>query len=547
VLKPTIFNFKYQISRPYADSSSANIPNNFVHPKLIRSEELVQLARDLVIKEDWHNVYSLLETALEMQEKYMGDMKGETATTAYFLLGVTYFRLQKFDLSEENFRTAIDLLKPKTDKESLSELSLVYFNFSQLLHVMKKADEAASAMEDSIRLSSGVSDTIYTAQLTNLSIYLASAGKLEEAREKSEKALDLAIKELGKDNKYTRSCFANYYLILSKLEDSNAITKLKEKWESCDKISPSDVKGVSAQEFNNIVEELTYSVKKMQPRFIPHGPVKGPTLYKEELLQFVNLWKDKGYPVDESIYGTLDQEIDAIKQGEKTRARLESALTKQRNEYAQKQLEIIEKQIESDLQTTRDRNKKRDIRIFQEETQFTDKLLETTEVPRFIVDRVKPKDHFKERGSRFDNATTLEEIEAALPPDRDSEDQNLLDLLESGGREGSKGGIGDQDIWIHRPAEMDDEEWRNYVEQERGLEVKKVKVDENGVEKKVEFDFFEHDDSDYDYDYEQDAEYNRENDTKEVEFERKDTTPKPGEDFEDETSLDEPPEIRTQK
>jgi hypothetical protein len=50
-------------------------------------------------------------------------------------------------------------------------------------------------------------------------------------------------------------------IILTKLGDANGLESLKKKWETCDKINSSDVKGVSTEEFNNIVEELTYSVK----------------------------------------------------------------------------------------------------------------------------------------------------------------------------------------------------------------------------------------------------------------------------------------------
>jgi hypothetical protein len=42
----------------------------------------------------------MLETALEMQEKYGGDLKGPVASSLYYLLGVTYMRIQKYQLSE---------------------------------------------------------------------------------------------------------------------------------------------------------------------------------------------------------------------------------------------------------------------------------------------------------------------------------------------------------------------------------------------------------------------------------------------------------------
>lgn len=257
----------------------------------------------------------------------------------------------------------------------------------------------------------------------------------------------------------------------------------------------------------------------------------------------MNLWKEKGNPIDESVYSPLEQEVDAIKAGEKIRARLDNALNKQREEYAQKQLNALEQQIEQDLQTTRDRNKKRDIRIFQEETQFTDKLLAETDVPRFLVDRVKPRDHFKERLPVVnDDDDDVDDIYSAIQPDRDGEDQHLLDLLERGGEEGARGGVADQDQYIHKPDEMSEQEWRNYVEQERGLE--KEEEDAEGKKKKQQrFDFFEDDDFDYEDEYEQDALYKVE-EADEVEEERKNTNnpTKGDEDYEDSTSDDSSPE-----
>jgi hypothetical protein len=42
----------------------------------------------------------MLETALEMQEKFGGDMNGPVAAYGFYLLGVSYFRLKKYPLSE---------------------------------------------------------------------------------------------------------------------------------------------------------------------------------------------------------------------------------------------------------------------------------------------------------------------------------------------------------------------------------------------------------------------------------------------------------------
>jgi hypothetical protein len=105
---------------------------------------------------------------------------------------------------------------------------------------------------------------------------LALASRLDEARAISEEALNLAIRDLGRENKYTRyavsvsvevanslnrSCFSNLNIILTKIGDTKGIELLKEKWNTCDQISDNDVKGISSEEFKDIVEELTYSVK----------------------------------------------------------------------------------------------------------------------------------------------------------------------------------------------------------------------------------------------------------------------------------------------
>lgn len=58
-----------------------------------------------------------------------------------------------------------------------------------------------------------------------------------------------------------RSCFSNLNILLTKIGDTKGIELLKERWETCDQIGDNDVKGISSEEFKDIVEELTYSVK----------------------------------------------------------------------------------------------------------------------------------------------------------------------------------------------------------------------------------------------------------------------------------------------
>jgi hypothetical protein len=43
--------------------------------------------------------------------------------------------------------------------------------------------------------------------------------------------------------------------------------------------------------------------------------VKGETIFKEEVKQFLDLWKERGNSLDETIYEPLMQEFTAIKQG----------------------------------------------------------------------------------------------------------------------------------------------------------------------------------------------------------------------------------------
>jgi hypothetical protein len=44
--------------------------------------------------------------------------------------------------------------------------------------------------------------------------------------------------------------------------------------------------------------------------------VKGETIFKEEIKQFLDLWEKRGNSLDETLYEPLVQEFDAIKQGE---------------------------------------------------------------------------------------------------------------------------------------------------------------------------------------------------------------------------------------
>lgn len=471
-------------NRSYSTEAAVDSNAKFKHPKLQRSEELVQEAQELIVKGDWVSVFSMLETALEIQSVYQGDLKGAVATNLYYLLGIASLRLNKLPLAEENFQNAIDNVKSKTDKESKILLSLVYFNYSQLLAAKNNFQDAIEYVQDSIKLFDGSNKSLTLAQITNLSIYLVNAGRLEDAKVKSEEALNVAISDLGRDNKFTRTSFANLYLLLQKLGDEKGIKDLENKWDTCDKISSEHVKGIDTEDFKDIVEELSFSIRKTQPLCVPHGPVKGSSLYKEELHQFVELWKSRGNTIDESACAVLEQEFDAIKAGEKTRARLTNAIEKQKRIYAVQEKKAIEAQIDNEMKVVEDYTLRRDQQIFQTEEQFMTQILDAGEIgfgeldAPDRVERVIPYKgpkliHFDETEKevipeylKAENASRIaEKLDEIDEIDGDNFEETVHKFYSVVDRGLLKNEV-DGSV-VDRPKDMSETEWRIYVAQMR--------------------------------------------------------------------------------
>jgi len=379
---------------PYATTQqrfSENVMSESKHPKLLRSEELLTEAKQLVDQGDYFTSYSLLESVLEIQEKYNGDLSSSFVASAHYLLGLSYYNLQKYQLSEENYLKAIRILNQKNDSQSKFDLSLILLNYSRLKSSLGKNEDAIKHLKDSMSCSkqSGYEPNILKlTQLNNLSVLLVSTSELNEARKNSEQALDIAIRDLGRDNEYTRLTFTNLKNIIIALNDAHALQKLKDKFEKCDKITKENVKGVTSNEFNNILEEFTYAIKKGEPKCMPHGPVKGPMIYKAEITQFMNIWKEKGNTIDESILDPLKQEYSSIKDGEITRSKLTKLLTMLRSDYATNQRQLMEDQISSLAKERDDKTFVRDVRILHTENKFTQPIFERGDIPRFDIDGI---------------------------------------------------------------------------------------------------------------------------------------------------------------
>jgi hypothetical protein len=134
-----------------------------------------------------------------------------------------------------------------------------------------------------------------------------------------------------------------------------------------------------------------------------------------------------------------------------------------------------------------DKVKRRDIRIFQEETQYTSKLLQAADLTFYnldgedIDDDVNDDEYDEEEG---EGAKAKKGEEEDLPFDVDDEDGGMINplniisdeilfmisshflglrlLLQDPELEGH-----DDDVYLDKPEEMSDEEWKLYLESTR--------------------------------------------------------------------------------
>jgi hypothetical protein len=144
--------------------------STYTHPKLVRSEELMNEAVGLIDKgvcciiclprlalttcrssiaciPCWRQLWKckkslvvtrmgpLLRLDIIYWELRISDCKS--------IHSLKVCRCQSYEPSIqflENFRSAVDILKNRADKESKSKLALVYFNFAQLLQALNKID-----------------------------------------------------------------------------------------------------------------------------------------------------------------------------------------------------------------------------------------------------------------------------------------------------------------------------------------------------------------------------------------------------------------------
>jgi tetratricopeptide (TPR) repeat protein len=204
-------------------------------------------------------------------------------------------------------------------------------NHAEVQAMLRQFPAARKTCEEAVqnlKTAYGERNEIYATGLSNLSAYLCQLGLYKEAKPYSRESLRIMMDLLGRDNDYTKSCWSNYYNILSKLNMKDEIQDLETEWKAA-----SDTGGWLSGERPVPHEVMENLKKKLEERLTPPGPldvggfVKDPAFAKVELEKFVEEAKKKGLsPEDPAFLDVLEHEVSAIMDGKhKTEEALEAA------------------------------------------------------------------------------------------------------------------------------------------------------------------------------------------------------------------------------
>jgi len=364
---------KYTILRTVAPRRFLTSAATQSNPKLERSQDLIAKGSALLANGEFQEAYPLLATALELQQKFEGNLEGSDAATLYLKLGLAYHHLGKPVPAEENFLKAIKTLSA-VHGETDRDVGLAYQYYAELLASLDRNQEALDNIKKAVSIIRNYHQDVYLGgALANQATILTLLGDYESALQSCTEALNLFIADLGRDNPHTRRCFGNMYLILKKLGKSD--TELRQKWETSDKITQQDFKGLTDQEVSDTLQEFAWSIKKAEPKFNPPGFTKGPDFAHKQLEQFLELWNKRGNTLDEPQIQVLAQEFEHHELGEQTRAILKKKLREQRNLVVERRKGDTERDSERLRIKAEEKRMKREARVFNHERKYTERVM----------------------------------------------------------------------------------------------------------------------------------------------------------------------------
>jgi len=347
----------------------------WVHPKLEKSQDLLAKGAELLAQGRWDDAFPLLESAIELQEKFQGNLEGSVASYIYQKLGFVYHRLGKFDVAEEHYLKALKNFKALYGPTS-RDVGVTCLYLSELLATQSRNTKALEYVTEAVSiLRTHHRDVYLGGALSNHATILCATGDYSAALPLFSEALDHFICDVGRDNDYTRKCFQNLYLAYKQLGMNEEINQLKEKWDTVDKIIPADVTGLTNHEVANIVEEFSATIKKAEPKWIPFGFTKGPGFVKKEINQFLKLWKSRGNTFDTLHHRVLDQESRALFNGIKARKVLTNVLNEQRTllvEQRKKRIEGVDAELRKKIRF--DKRFEKESLLFEREHKYTKQM-----------------------------------------------------------------------------------------------------------------------------------------------------------------------------
>eukprot|EP01122_Echinamoeba_exundans_P015555 TRINITY_DN7431_c0_g1_i1.p1 TRINITY_DN7431_c0_g1~~TRINITY_DN7431_c0_g1_i1.p1 ORF type:complete len:485 (-),score=120.01 TRINITY_DN7431_c0_g1_i1:41-1495(-) len=310
-----------------------------VSPLATKADEQFREAQQLIAQDLQEEAERLLEGAILLLRKAHSLPQtvatGETITDPVLAnysvnLAFTKQSLEKYEESDVLYKATLPTLRNLWASEP-KQLGVTLMNHAEVQAMLRQFAEARKTCEEAVhhlKAAYGERNEIYATGLSNLSAYLCQLGLYKEAKPISREALRLMMDLLGRDNDYTKSCWSNYYIILTKLNMKDEIQDLETEWKAA-----SETGGWLTGERPVPPEVMENLKKKLEERLTPPGPldvggfVKDPAFAKTELERFVEEAKKKGLsPEDPAFLDVLEHEVAAIMDGKhKSEEALEAA------------------------------------------------------------------------------------------------------------------------------------------------------------------------------------------------------------------------------
>lgn len=337
---------------------------------LTRADELFREGETLIAEDNQEEAERALESCILLTRKGLGlpnaVAEGETLSDPnlahyYSILAFSKQSLEKYAEASALYELSLPVLavrpsfsvlcrrrpltflcwqKTKWNKDS-HQLGVALLNFAEVQAMQRQFVEARKTCEEAARVlkaNYGERNEIYASALSNLSAYLCQLGLYSDARPHARTALRVFMDLLGRDSDYTKSCWSNYYIILTRLNLKEEIKDLETEWKAAADTGSwlTGEKEVPAQVMENLTQKLE---EQMTPpgQLDVGGFVKDPEFAKKELEQFVEKARANGISTEDPAFlDVLEHEVGAIMDGQhKTEEALQNA-TQRVSEMAEK-------------------------------------------------------------------------------------------------------------------------------------------------------------------------------------------------------------------